>query len=126
MARISGHTGTLSIGGVPKLGLTSINADLYRALNDATGMDSGGYEEDTDGVAGGRITADANWDTGVGGDAPTVKAGDVVAWEFETDSVPAKTYSGNARIERVTVATVVRGNVTWNVTLKVQGEWTEA
>jgi len=126
MARISGNTGTLTLATVARLGLTSISFIPNRALAPATGMDSGGYEEDVDSNASATLSAEAHWDTRAGGSPPSIQTAGLCAFIFKTDATAAKTISGNLRLTSCPIKSVVDGTVTWSIEGKVQGAWTEA
>jgi len=126
MARKSGISGSLSVGGVNRLGVTNIKWNATRDLPDATGMDSAGAKQAVDGLIGANFSCDAHVDDGGAGGFPaTVQTGGAVAFQLDLDVGPVRRYSGNCRISATPSATDVNGTVTYNIEALVEGAWVE-
>lgn len=126
MARKSGISGSLSVGGVPRLGVTNIKWTATRDTPDATGMDSGGAKQSVDGLIGANFTCDAHVDdVGAGGLPATVQTGGAVAFQLDLDAGPVRRYAGSCRITSTPSGTDVTGTVTYNLEALVEGAWVE-
>ena len=126
MARIAGLTGALTLAGVPRLGVTNLNWNATRDLPDATGMDSGGYKQATDGNRGATFSLTAWVDTAAGGLPATVQTGGAIAFALTSDVGPSRSYTGTCRIAAAPMTVDVNGNVGYSVEATVEGPWVEA
>jgi len=125
MARLSGLTGSLTLGGAVRLGVTNLNWNPTRDLPDATGMDSGGYKQATDGNRGATFNCVAWVDTLAGGLPATVQTGGAIAYVLQSDAAPARRYAGTCRISAAPMTVDVNGNVGYSIDATVEGAWVE-
>ena len=125
MARRPGNEGVLTLGGVVRLGVTNLNWNATRDLPDATGMDSGGYKQATDGNRGATFSCTAWGDTAAGGLPATVQTGGAIAFVLDTDTGPLRRYTGTCRISSAPATVDVNGNVGYSVEATVEGPWVE-
>ena len=124
MARVSGISGALTLGGVARLGATNIKWNENRDTPDATGMDSGGAKQSVDGLYGATFTLDAHVDDfGAGGLPATVVTGGAITFQLDLDAGPVRRYTGDCRITAAPSETDVNGTVTYNIEALVEGTW---
>lgn len=127
MARKSGISGSLTVGGVNRLGITNLKWTPVRETPDATGMDSGGAKQSVDGLIGASFSCDAHVDdVGAGGLPASVQTGGAVAFQLDLDAGPVRRYTGNCRMTSTPAGADVNGTVTYNIEALVEGAWVEA
>lgn len=128
MAALSGKTGTATTAGQLHLRVTRWSFNPTCDAVDVTGMSSGGYRDFVAGLLGAAISFDCKWETAPGGGQtgapPDIETGASMTWQFETDSVPARTLSGDAIITAAPVDVVVEGDVSYSCEGTVTGSWT--
>jgi len=129
MARISGLTGSLTLGANLRLGATNIVWTPMRDTPDATGMDSGGAKESVDGNVSATFSLTAHADTVAAGIPPSVQAGGLINFVLDIDGAVTRRYStgagGGCRMTSCPVTVDVNGTVTYGVEAVVNGVWTE-
>jgi hypothetical protein len=78
------------------------------------------------GLQGATLSFDAHFDdTGATGRPPDITTDAVMAWQLETDSVPARTFSGNCVVSQYNYDVDVNGSVTYSVEATVDDDVTE-
>lgn len=128
MARKAGISGTLTLGGVARLGITSLNWSPTRNNSDATGMDSGGAQETVAGLYGATFSCDYHVDdAGPGGLPPDVTSSNLpIAFQLDLDSGPVRRYTGNCRYTATPATVALDGTVDGSIEAVVEGDWVEA
>jgi hypothetical protein len=119
MARISGTSGSVAISGTTVLGVTRWSGTESQAVNDVTGLDSGGYAEHLpDGVVYNEYSVAAFRDTSSGG-TPPVCNGSLVTFSFVESG--GSTYAGSGYISNVEKTNELKQAVTYTFTLNATG-----
>lgn len=123
---LAGKAGKVTVGGNEYLKVTRWNLTESKDAPDVTGMDTTGGREFVSGLYTYTISVEAHWEESPGGGqagSPIDITSDVdVAFQLETDAVPAQTITGNAVVTGCTTDCSVEGSVDYTMDLLVNGE----
>ena len=126
MAAYSGKTGTVTTAGNAILKVTRWSMNRTCDAIEVTGMTDSPHRRFVTGLQGATVSYDAVYDdTGVTGRPPDITTDAVVAWQLETDSGPARTFSGNAVVTGYTYDVDLEGNISYSVEATVDDDVTE-
>jgi hypothetical protein len=126
---LAGKNGVVTLGGNDQVKVTRWNLTESKDAVDVTGFDSAGAREYVSGLFGATISCEAHWEESPGGTdvgAPPDITSDVdVAFQLDTDTVPARRVTGNAVVTGATIDVAVEGSVDYTFDMTVNGAWVE-
>ncbi len=131
MARLSGKTGTVSLGTTPAtvLGITNWNLTYTADVPETTGMDSSGLKTYIPGLVGWSGSCAGHWDTSEGkfvGATPGIIPGATAATAtLALSATGGNSYSGSAIVTSFGVSSSVDGTVDFTIDFQGTGALTE-
>ena len=126
MAAYSGKEGTVATAGNTHLKVTRWSMNRTCDPVETTGMSDGGIRRYVPGLRGATISFDAQYDdTGVTGRPPDITTDAIMTWQLETDSAPARTFSGDCVVTSYTYDTALEDKIAYSVEGTVDGDVTE-